>query len=137
MVYCTCLENRSVSRHREFESHPLRMSMHMGTVLRGKRHGSALGYPTANVPLMSDESGIYAARVEVNAGQMYLAAAFADQSRKILEVHILDFAEDIYGLPIRIELLKKFREASSFENETLLKKAIEADIAEIREYFAH
>ena len=44
MVYCTCLENRSAARHREFESHPLRPGImkYLGIDYGEKRIGIAV-----------------------------------------------------------------------------------------------
>ena len=137
MVYRTCLENKSAARHREFESHPLRMKMYTGIVQRGARRGTALGFPTANIPLDDPEpSGIYAARVTVKEGEApYMAAVFADQKRKLFEAHILDFSDDLYGEHITIELHKKVRDAETFENDDKLRAMITEDIKKAREYF--
>jgi len=108
----------------------------IGIVQKGRGRGRELGYPTINIPLTdSSITGIYAARVYVKDSAPYIAAAFADSSRGVLEAHLLDFEDDLYGLEITIELHKKIREAADFESEKVLKEAIESDIAITREYF--
>jgi riboflavin kinase / FMN adenylyltransferase len=106
-----------------------------GIVEKGRKLGTTLGYPTANIVVPNMEiSGIYAARVSMQ-GKNFVAAAFADQQRKILEAFIFDFSDDLYGREIEITLEKKIREAKKFETDAELKNAIARDIEEIRSYF--
>jgi len=108
----------------------------VGVVEKGTRRGNALGYPTINIPLTDDSvSGVYAARVYVTDGSSYAAAAFADQKRGILEAHLLDCADDLYGKKIRVELHEKIRDRMSFKNDTEARRRIERDVAAAREYF--
>jgi riboflavin kinase/FMN adenylyltransferase len=103
-------------------------------VQKGKRRGAALGFPTINIPLNGEKlSGIFAATVFID-DKGYIAAAYADISRNILEAHILDFSGDLYGKEIEIELLQKIRDDKKFPDEATLKAAIAADIAKVREY---
>lgn len=81
-------------------------------------------------------SGIYAARAYVKEGEApYMAAVFADPTRKILEAHLLDFSNDLYGKTVTIELHKKIREGNMFPDDASLRAAIGKDIAKVREYF--
>lgn len=112
------------------------MHSYTGTVLKGKRRGHVLGYPTANITLDdSGVSGVYAARVYIEGDDPYVAAAFADPARGILEAHILDFSDELYGLEVRIELIAQIRESTDFQSDAKLKKAIADDVAKVREYF--
>lgn len=107
-----------------------------GVVEKGPRIGTALGFPTANIPLADTSvSGIYAARVYVQDEAPYMAAVYADQKRKLLEAHILDFSDELYGQEIKIELHKKIREDKVFSDDAALRAAIANDIVEIRKYF--
>ena len=111
------------------------MDTYTGIVEAGSQRAAALGYPTINIPLADTEvSGIYAALVKVGEEE-YEAVAFADQKRKLLEAHILDFARDIYGWNVKVHLLKKVRENKKFADDTSLKRAIMDDIATVRAYF--
>ena len=65
------------------------------------------------------------------------AAAFADRERGILEAHILDFSDDLYGKAITIELLKKIRDNKTFKNDTGLRATIADDVVKIRAYFSN
>lgn len=112
------------------------MKSFLGVVQRGKGRGRELGFPTANVVLVrKDVTGIYAARVYMKGEAPYMAAVFADPIRGLLEAHLLDFEDDLYGVPIRVELLDKLRDTILYGDEAQLKEAIAADIANVREYF--
>lgn len=112
------------------------MRVYKGVVQKGSQKGRALGYPTVNIPL-ADASidGVYAARVLVAGEAPYLAAAFADQARRVLEAHLLDFSDDLYGMPVTIELSEKLRDSHVYEDDARLRAAIAEDIAKVREYF--
>ena len=108
-----------------------------GIVKKGEGRGRSLGYPTVNIPLTDDSiSGIYAARIKVKDDEApYIAAAFADPARGLLEAFILDFNDDLYGCEIEIELLHKIRDAKKFDDDAALRAAIADDIKNIRAYF--
>jgi len=108
-----------------------------GTIEAGSGYAAVLGFRTVNIPL-TDESieGVYAARVTVKEGEEpYMAAAFANQRRKILEAHILDFNDDLGGMSITIELVEKIRETKKFDTEPQLRAAIADDVEKVRAYF--
>ena len=111
------------------------MSVHVGVVEKGKKYGQKLGFPTANIGLQEPvEGGIYAARAWVSNTE-YAAAVFVDAKRNVLEAYLLDFTGDIYGGELRVELLKKLRESKQFDDEDELKRAIEDDVAQVRDIF--
>ncbi len=111
------------------------MSIYSGIVEAGSKRAAALGYPTINI-LLNDESvsGVYVASVKVGEEE-YEAAAFADQKRKVLEAHLLDFSKDLYGWNVKIELLKKIRENKKFADDESLREAIAGDVAAVQAYF--
>ncbi|MDO8552532.1 MAG: riboflavin kinase [bacterium] len=121
------------------------MRSYTGIVIKGQGRATVLGFPTANIALKDDTvSGIYAARVKVR-GAEYLAAVFADQKRKVLEAHLLDYAGDLSSgggsasggneKKITIELHKKIREHKDFTNDADLQAEIGRDVACVREFF--
>ncbi len=106
-----------------------------GIVQKSSGEGARIGFPTANIPLSDATlSGIFAGEVVVE-GKTYSAAVYADQRRGLLEAHILDFAEDLYGREIEIRLLKKIREDATFQSEEELRRMIAQDVAETRAFF--
>ena len=111
------------------------MHSYKGIVQKGTKRAAELGFPTVNIPLESaDISGIYAARVKAEGKELF-AAAFADPERKVLEAYLFDFAGDLYGKEITVELFEKIRESELFSDDVALKKSVDNDIARVREYF--
>jgi riboflavin kinase/FMN adenylyltransferase len=106
-----------------------------GIAQEGEGRGQTLGFPTVNIPLTDTTvGGIYAARV-VTSGNEYFAAAYADQTRGLLEAHLLDFTGDLYGQEVTITLEKKIRDDARFTDEESLKATIAKDVQTVREYY--
>jgi riboflavin kinase/FMN adenylyltransferase len=51
-----------------------------------------------------------------------------------IEVHILDFTDDIYGTEIEIRLIQKIRDEMKFDSFTALKDQLQKDIEFVRNY---
>ena len=115
-----------------------------GTVVSGRnRGGKLLGFPTANLALQDElcpKSGIYAVTVEWN-GQLYQGVANIGYSPTFddhlftVEVHILDFHQEIYGQKIKINFLKRIRDEIKFDSLASLSDQIRNDITVARELF--
>jgi riboflavin kinase/FMN adenylyltransferase len=108
-----------------------------------KRGGKLLGFPTANLALQDElcpKAGIYAVTVEWQ-GRPYHGVANIGYSPTFddhlftVEVHILDFHEDIYGQTIKINFLKRIRDEIKFDGIEALSNQIRNDIAVARELF--
>ena len=100
---------------------PYRMS---GKIVKGDRVGRTLGYPTANVDLRRRQSavmGIFAVRVNGLDGGPHDAVASVGSrptfagTKPILEVHLFDFDEDIYGKYIHVDFIAWLREQEKFD----------------------
>jgi len=94
---------------------PYRMS---GKIVLGDKVGRTLGYPTANVDLRRRQSpvmGIFAVRVHGLEGGPRKAVASVgtrptfDGTKPLLEVHIFDFDEEIYGQYIHVDFVARLR----------------------------
>jgi riboflavin kinase / FMN adenylyltransferase len=106
-----------------------------GVVQKGEQTGQELGFPTINIPLQGETpEGIFAAKVSVDE-KIYFAAAYANTERGILEAHLLDFSDDLYGKEVEIELVEKIRKDKKFANVDELKQAIAEDVAKVRKSF--
>lgn len=101
---------------------PYRMS---GKVIEGKRLGHTLGIPTANIDPHRRQSaamGIYAVRVSGLDDRVLDAVASIGtrpvfEGRKVLlEVHIFDFDEDIYGRSIDVDFVARLRDEENFDS---------------------
>ena len=115
-----------------------------GVVGYGQQLGRELGFPTANVQLnrfSAPLSGVFAVRVDV-AGTIYQGAAnvgvrptVGDLIKPILEVHLLDFDDDLYGQRIAVEFVHKIRDEEKFTSLEKLVATITSDVEMIREWF--
>ncbi len=110
-----------------------------GNVVEGKKLGREIGFPTANIRIDEEyklipKDGVYAVKVTVNnviyKGMLnigYRPTVNADIISKTLEVHILEFYEDIYNQQITIEFVAKIRDEIKFPGLSALKAQLELD----------
>jgi riboflavin kinase/FMN adenylyltransferase len=109
-----------------------------GRVIKGESRGKSIGFPTANIALkniLSPLPGVYLVKVYIDAGsKTYYGVAniggaptFA-KTASLLEVHIFDFNEQIYGKKVRVELLKYIRTQQKFNNINELILQIQKDV---------
>lgn len=115
-----------------------------GRVVRGHQLGRTLGYPTANVDLKRAKvalSGVYAVRIKIanhwhdGVANIGYRPAVNSVQRPLLEVHVFNFAEDIYGQRVRVRYCKKLRDETAFDDLHALKKAIEKDAYDAQDWF--
>lgn len=108
-----------------------------GTVVSGRgRGGKILGFQTANINLQDElcpKTGIYAVTVECDDKQHKGVANIGysptfDDHIFTVEVHILDFNENIYGQKIRVNFIQRIRDEIKFSNIPALSKQIEKDV---------
>ncbi len=112
-----------------------------GTVAEGRnRGGKLLGFPTANITLQDElcpRSGIYAVTIE-HAGRTLPGVANIGYSPTFddhiftVEVHILDFEEDIYHQKIKVNFVTRLREERKFESLEALSAQIGKDVEAAR-----
>lgn len=115
-----------------------------GRVVYGRQLGRQLGIPTANVPLKRYRAaleGVFAVEVSglgpVRQGVANIGIRPTVEGREpLLEVHLFDFAGDIYGRLITTTFRRKIRDEWKFESIDALKARIAVDIECAREYFA-
>lgn len=116
-----------------------------GRVTHGDKLGRTIGVPTANIPLKRQVSplrGVYAVRVQgAGASSLYGVANVGRRptvggSNTRLEVHLFDFAADIYSRRLKVEFLHKIRDEQRFASLDELKQAIAADMRVARDFFA-
>lgn len=115
-----------------------------GRVRHGNKLGRQWGFPTANIFLhreLAPIMGIYAVLVHGLAKDPLPGAAnlgvrpTVDGTRALLEVHLLNFNEQIYGRYVEVEFCWKLRDEVRFPTIELLKEQIARDVAETRQYF--
>ncbi len=115
-----------------------------GRVRHGLKLGRKLEFPTANIgmPQMPFPlNGVYFVRVYGLDDKSYPAVAnvgcrpTVDGTLTVLEVHILEFDEDIYGRYIRVGFLHFLRPEQKFDSVDELRKQIEQDVAQSKKFF--
>ena len=100
-----------------------------GTIVRGDGRGRDLGFATANLDpaprAALPGTGIYAGRAHLDAGSHAAAISVGynptfsdDRDRVRIEAHLLDFGRDIYGQPLRLDLLRRLRGEQRFGSST-------------------
>lgn len=109
-----------------------------GIVVEGNQIGRELGYPTANIQMVDryklvPGDGVYAVKVKLmnesfhgmmNIG--YRPTVSGEQEHRI-EVHILDFNQDIYGKIIEVEFINRIRNEMKFETRNQLMEQLKSD----------
>ncbi|MDR3184828.1 MAG: riboflavin biosynthesis protein RibF [Prevotellaceae bacterium] len=109
-----------------------------GVVVEGSKIGRTLGFPTANMQLYEPlkqlpADGVYAALVTVARreyrGVMNVGVrpTLRSAAGRVIETHIFDFNEDIYGQPIEVRLVHRIREERRFNSLEELKQQIAKD----------
>jgi len=113
-----------------------------GTVVKGDRRGTKLGFPTANLELhhaVRPPGGVYAAEVPLDA-RVYRAVVnigtrptFRENGAEVIEAHLLDYTGgDLYGRNLEVRFLDRIRDEQKFDGPDSLKRQISADILKAR-----
>ena len=117
-----------------------------GRVLHGRKFGREIGFPTLNLRLAHRRPaarGIFAVkvhglgdRVRPGVASIGLRPTVDDSGRWLLEVHLFDFAQQVYGRLVRVELVHKLRDETRYESVDALASAIRRDAAAARALLA-
>lgn len=108
-----------------------------GEVFHGDKIGRTLGYPTANLRSTDEEKitlgdGIYAVYCMVDStmhkGMMSIGfRPTVNGKKRVIEVNIFDFAQDIYGKLVRVYVKKYLRSEVKFDGLEALKEQLHLD----------
>ncbi len=118
-----------------------------GTIIGGKRIGRAIGFPTANIEpdyeyKLIPSNGVFA--VEVILGKIAFPGMLSigsnptvnsDNMARSIEVHILNFNEDIYGRSITVVFRKRLRDEVKFDNMEMLTEQMRRDKQQVLRMF--
>lgn len=117
-----------------------------GSVIRGDQLGRKLGFPTANLEvagLILPPNGVYAVHARVagrehrGALNLGLRPTLASPTPRLqCEVHLLDFAEEIYGEELELTFATKLRDEQKFPDLAALQSQIHRDLAAARACFS-
>ena len=113
-----------------------------GRVFHDRKVGALMGVPTANVKINKDKyplkPGVYAGQLTVNGNTYkavvnYGARPTFKLKNQLIEAHIINFNQDIYGKTVKIEFNDYIREIKEFSSKEELIKRIEQDISIAKE----
>jgi len=116
-----------------------------GRVVHGDGMGRKLGFPTANVQMkhnLPPLTGIYV--VEAHSDGIGVLQGVASlgvrptvhhDARRVLEVHLFEFAQQIYGKHLRVEFLYKLRDEEKYPNLEALTQQIARDVDNAKQWF--
>jgi riboflavin kinase/FMN adenylyltransferase len=120
-----------------------------GKVVNGDKLGRRIGFPTANMQLRHNRpplSGIFAVEVrgaldtspqQVTRGVASLGVrpTVHEDGKPVLEVHLFDFNQEIYGQQLRMDFLHKLRDEEKYSDLDALIRQIRLDVENAKKYF--
>ncbi len=116
-----------------------------GRVVHGDKLGREIGFPTANIQVKHNRppvSGIYVVRVSGDhiptlqgAASLGVRPTVHANGRAVLEIHLLDFAQEIYGQQLKVTFLHKLRNEEKYADLASLTKQITLDVEHTRKWF--
>lgn len=135
------IQTGAIRQANQLLTQPYRLS---GVVGRGAERGRTIGFPTANleqVYTVLPTLGVFAGRAWVD-GQPHAAAinigpnpTFREEAVKI-EVHLIDFAGNLYDRSLSVDLLDRLRDIRPFSSIDALVAQLRQDVAEARKHVA-
>lgn len=110
-----------------------------GKVLQGQQLGRTIGFPTANIGNIATEKliparGVYAVRAQCGNEAIYNGMMnignrpTVDGKNTTVEVHLFDFAGDLYQQTIKVQLVARLRDEQKFNDLAALQQQLKADI---------
>ena len=141
------LETGNVEKANQMLGRPYTL---IGTVVKGQQLGRTIGFPTANLQLPEDKflprQGVYAVRVrdisqpDISLNNCPAVMNIGDRptvngTHLTVEVHLLDFAGDLYDRKLQIQLEKFLRPQQKFASLEALKAQIQLDCTTARKFF--
>ena len=104
----------------------------LGTVVKGKRIGRVIGFPTANIDPHHESippSGVYS--VDVILDEKLYRGILNISAHNIVEAHIFNFNKNIYGKDIEVIFKRKIRDEKKFNSIKALQRQIQLDIKQL------
>jgi riboflavin kinase/FMN adenylyltransferase len=116
-----------------------------GRVAHGERLGRTLGFPTANIALRRRPplAGVFVVEAELEEAHKTLRGVASVGRRPtvkpdaapLLEVHLFDWAAELYGRHLRVRFLHKLRDEEKYDGLDALRTAIQRDAEQAKDYF--
>ena len=138
----TALNEGNINLANNYLGYPYSFS---GKVIKGKQIGRTIGFPTANIEIQEPlkllpKNGVYIVKClvknqEVNGIMNIGNRPTVNGTSQSIEVHLLNFDEDIYGLEITVKMIDFIRNEQKFENLDQLKSQIQNDKIQAIKFF--
>ena len=114
----------------------------VGKVIRGDQKARKINFPTANIKpedKILPKKGVYCVKASIDSKTYKAVANFGyrptvNGSVLLLETHLFDFNDDIYGKELTVEFLAFIRAEQKFDNFEELTKQIQKDIKTAKNY---
>ena len=124
-----------------------------GRVIQGRQLGRTIGVPTANVQIRHNPlplRGVFVVEVALDETKLAVPQktcrypgianlgyrpTLGGDSRPLLEVHLFDFAGDLYGAHLDVRFLAKLRDEMTVANFEALTRQIRDDLSQARSFF--
>ena len=116
-----------------------------GLVIKGAGKGKKIGFPTANLKfdekLLTPGKGVYISQTIIGKMKYFSVTnvgvnpTFNHKDKVVVETHLLDFSNDIYGELVRVIFLKRLRDEKKFSSVNDLVHQIQKDVGKTRKYF--
>lgn len=120
-----------------------------GRVVNGDKLGKKLGFPTTNIQLKHNKppvSGIFVVKVHgaIESSPTKITQGVASlgvrptvhkNGKPVLEVHLFDFDQEIYGRHLRVDFLHKLRDEETYSDLKTLTQQIAKDVENAKSYF--
>jgi riboflavin kinase/FMN adenylyltransferase len=115
-----------------------------GVVVNGDKRGRAIGFPTANVEVPNamclPADGVYAGKFQCDDGSLHACAInlgrrptfFEHADSSLLEAHLLDFDQDLYGQKVSVTFEHFLRSERKFDGLEAIKTQLQLDVAAAR-----
>ncbi|MEM9067218.1 MAG: bifunctional riboflavin kinase/FAD synthetase [Myxococcota bacterium] len=110
-----------------------------GTVVQGDQRGRTIGFPTANLEVggLAPADGVYAVVVNTGDAKVFGVANVGVRptfnAGRSVEIHLLDFDGDLYGVELRVGWLARLRGEQKFSGIDALVQQLHRDVAKGRE----
>ncbi|NOT20711.1 MAG: bifunctional riboflavin kinase/FAD synthetase [Sideroxydans sp.] len=127
---------------REYLQRPYSIS---GRVVHGDAVGREMGFPTANIQLkhnLPPLKGIYVVAVHSDGvgvlqgvASLGIRPTLKHDAKYVLEVHLFEFSQQIYGKHLRVEFLEKLRDEEKYPNLEMLTRQIALDVENAKKWF--
>jgi riboflavin kinase/FMN adenylyltransferase len=116
-----------------------------GRVVHGDGMGRKIGFPTANIQLKHNRpplSGIFVVQVHAEdlgvlqgVASLGVRPTLKQDAKPVLEVHLFEFKQQIYGKHLRVEFMQKLRDEEKYPDVETLIRHIALDVEHAKKWF--